>query len=341
MERPLRAFAVTGVGQTAVLDVERPRAGTGQVVIDVARVGVCGTDAEFFTGDMEYLRQGEASYPVRIGHEWCGTVSAVGAEVDPSWLGARVTGVTNIGCGNCARCVAGTPWVCANRVEVGIRRGFPGALAEQLSMPVDALHRLPAAVDDTAGAMVEPGGNALRAVRAAAVGRTERLLIIGAGTIGSLAALMAHVDGLEVHVLGRSERSIAFARSLGLDNVWRRQELPDLSWHGVIDASNDASVPALALELVEPGGRLVLIGLAGSPSLIDSRTIALKDVTAVGILGASAGFEGTIESYASGAVDPRPLVAATVGLESVGDVLDGWRPPNSGGGPKILVDPRA
>ena len=85
------------------------------------------------------------------------------------------------------------------------------------------------------------------------------------------------------------------------------------------------TLPALALDLVEPGKRVVYIGLAGTPSLIDTRTLLLKDVTAVGILSASAGLAGTIEQYAAGAVDPRPLVAATVGLDRVGDVLAGWR----------------
>jgi hypothetical protein len=68
--------------------------------------------------------------------------------------------------------------------------------------------------------------------------------------------------------------------------------------------------------------------------------LALKDVTAVGILGASAGLAGTIGHYAAGDVNPRPLVAATVGLEQVGDVLAGWRPDGAGLGPKIHIDPR-
>ena len=85
---------------------------------------------------------------------------------------------------------------------------------------------------------------------------------------------------------------------------------------------------------------MVYIGLAGSPSLIDTRTLALKDVTAVGILSASPGLDDTITAYASGTVDPRPLVAATVGLEQVGAVLAGQWPDGAGPGPKIHVDPR-
>jgi threonine dehydrogenase-like Zn-dependent dehydrogenase len=99
-------------------------------------------------------------------------------------------------------------------------------------------------------------------------------------------------------------------------------------------------VPASALDRIEPGGRIVYIGLSSRPSHIDSRDLVLKDVTAVGVLSASPGLPGAIERYASGAVDPRPLVAATVGLDRVADALRGIRPPNAGPGPKIHVDPQ-
>jgi threonine dehydrogenase-like Zn-dependent dehydrogenase len=123
--------------------------------------------------------------------------------------------------------------------------------------------------------------------------------------------------------------------------AWTAQDVPRLPFDAVIDASNSPGLPAQALDLVEPGRRVVYIGVAGRPSMIDTRTLVLKDVTAVGILGASAGLAGTIERYAAGSVDPRSLVAATVGLGQVGEVLAGWRPDGAGPGPKILVDPRA
>ena len=85
---------------------------------------------------------------------------------------------------------------------------------------------------------------------------------------------------------------------------------------------------------------MVYIGLAGEPSLVDSRALALKDVTAVGVLGGSARSRGTIELYASGAVDPRPLVAATVSLDDITAVLAGDRRPEWGAAPKVHVDPR-
>ena len=161
--------------------------------------------------------------------------------------------------------------------------------------------------------------------------------MLGPGTIGLLAAMFARAAGAEVHLLGIDPGSLAFARSLGFAGAWRRHELPDLPWDAVIDASTAPTMPATALELVEPGKRVVYIGIAGTPSPVDARAFALKDVTAVGVLGASAGLEGAIEAYASGAVDPRPLVAATVPLEGTAAILRGERPAGAGAGPKLHV----
>lgn len=333
----MRAFVIRGAGEAGVEEVAAPVPAPGDVLIDVLRAGVCGTDMELFSGEMQYLHDGNASYPLRPGHEWMGRVTALGADVDAAWLGRRVTGDTMIGCGRCRRCRAGYHHVCEFRTELGVRGGRPGALAEQLVMPAASLHALPDNVDDAAGALVEPGGNALRAVRAAQLAIGDRVLILGSGTIGLLAAMFARSIDVEVHLVGRSERSLMFARELGFDTTWTAATIPDLPWDGVIEASNSAELPAEALELVEPGRNVVYIGLAGSPSLIDTRRLALKDVSAVGILGGSAGLSGAIEAFSSGAVDPRPLVAASVPLDDVADVLAGRRPPAAGAGPKIQV----
>ena len=85
---------------------------------------------------------------------------------------------------------------------------------------------------------------------------------------------------------------------------------------------------------------MVYVGLSGTPSLIDTRDLALKDVTAVGILGASAGLAETIQRFADGSLDPRPLVHSTIGLEGLADAFAGKKAPHAGPGPKLQVDPR-
>jgi len=335
----MRAYVLTAPGAGSVHEVPAPTPAAGEVVVDVERVGVCGTDVEFFTGEMSYLHDGQARYPLRLGHEWCGTVSSIGERVDGRWLGRRVMGDTMLGCGTCRRCRRGKQHVCEQRQEVGIRGDRAGALAERLAVPATSLHELPDAVDAVLGALVEPGANAWRAANAAEATPDDRVLVAGPGTIGLLTAMFVRATGAEVHLVGLPGPGLEFARTLGFDRCWTFDDLPDRPFDAVIDATNAADVPARALALVEPAGRLVYIGLAGRPSLIDTRMLALKDVTAVGVLSASPALDATIAAFAAGTVDPRPLVAATVGLEQVSAVLAGERVPGAGPGPKIHVDP--
>lgn len=336
----MRAFVVHSPGRSSIEDVETPVPGFNEVVVEVARAGVCGTDVEFFNGDMAYFQTGEATYPIRLGHEWCGTVTLLGVGVEKRWLGRRVTGDTMLGCRTCKRCLTGRQHVCADRYEIGIRNGWPGALAEYLLVPATALFALPDSIDDMVGALIEPGGNALRAAQAAEAKQGKKILIWGSGTIGLLTAQFAIAMGAQVHMIGRNASTLSLARELGVFSAVHEFEEIDGGFDAVIDATNSKDVPTKALQAVEPGGRLVYIGVSGEPSLIDSRDLVLNDVTAVGILSASPGIEGTIGFYSRGEVDPRIIVAATVGLSQTAEILEGKRPPGSGHGPKVHIDPR-
>lgn len=336
----MRAFVVTGPREASVQDVAEPQPGDGDLLVEVERVGICGTDVEFYTGDMAYLEQGLTHFPIRLGHEWTGTVVGLGPGADESWLGRRITGDTMLGCGHCRFCLAGRHHVCPDRYEVGIQDGWPGALAERMLIPQRFAHAIPSSVSVAAAALVEPGGNSLRAVLAA--GDPGRLLILGSGTIGLLAAQFALARGFDVEVAGVRPDSLELARSLGVPVTRELDSLPEEGVHygAVIDATSDPRAPHLAAQLVDPGGRVVYIGLSGTPSHVDTRDLALKDVTAVGILSASPGLPGAIADYASGAVRPEAIVSEVIGLSGVADRLEGRRGPDAGPGPKVHVDPR-
>jgi threonine dehydrogenase-like Zn-dependent dehydrogenase len=145
--------------------------------------------------------------------------------------------------------------------------------------------------------------------------------------------------GIETHVLGLPDPTTEFARTFPFAGVWTREDLPELRFDAVVDASYGAEIPAFAVDLVEPGKRVVLLGLAGKPSLVDGRSIALRELTVCGLLGASAGLDGTIELFASGLVPAERLVAGTLPLDQVADVLAGDRPARLGRGPKVHFDP--
>jgi 2-desacetyl-2-hydroxyethyl bacteriochlorophyllide A dehydrogenase len=333
----MRALIIDGPGSARVNKVEVPVPAAGQVVVDVHRVGICGTDIELFTGELAYFTQGKSRFPLRPGHEWCGVVSAVGAGVDEAWYGARVTGDTMLGCGRCHRCRAGNGHVCADRHEIGIT-DWPGALADKVLVPTTSLHRLPATVDDRAAALVEPGGNAQRAVAAAHAGPGKRILVWGPGTIGLLAVAFASAAGAEVHVLAMDSRRQELAAKFGASRYWTTTDPPPGTYDAVIDCTDDQAVPASALMLVEPAGRMVYIGLSRRPSHIDTRNLVLNDITAVGILGASAGLESAIEHYADGRVIPGHLAEVVVSLDHAAEAFAGRLNPEPG--TKIHIDPR-
>jgi 2-desacetyl-2-hydroxyethyl bacteriochlorophyllide A dehydrogenase len=334
----MRALVLTGPGTAEVREVPLPSAGPGEAVVAVHRVGVCGTDQELYAGTMAYLRSGRSRFPLRPGHEWAGEVVEVGQGVDEGWLGTRVTGDTMLACGHCDRCTSGRRHVCRTLREVGVSLGADGALAECLAVPADSLHRLPASLDDEAGALVEPGANAWRAASAALAGPGARILVWGSGTIGLLACAFATTAGAEVHLVGRRGGGETMAGRFGATGAWTEHTIPDLPFHAVIDATDDPGVPAAAVARVEPGGRVVGIGLAGSPSPVDTHDIVLRDITFVGLLSGSPGLADAIAGYASGAVDPHPLVGAVAGLDDAPAVLAGTI--RGEGGPKILIDPR-
>ena len=333
----MRALVIDGPCSARVAEVGVPVPAAGQVVVDVHRAGICGTDVELFTGQLAYFAQGKSRFPLRPGHEWCGVVSALGAGVDEAWYGARVTGDTMLGCGRCRRCRAGAGHVCADRHEIGIT-GWPGALADKVLVPVASLYRLPGAVDDRSGALVEPGGNAQRAVAAAHAGPGKRILIWGPGTIGLLAAGFASAAGAEVDVLGLDSGRRELAAKFGASRYWTTSDPPQGSYDAVIDCTDDATVPSSALRLVEPAGRMVYIGVSPEPSHIDTRDLVLNDITTVGILGASAGLAPTIEHYADGRVAAGDLAVVVVGLDRAAAAIARQVSPDPG--TKVHVDPR-
>jgi threonine dehydrogenase-like Zn-dependent dehydrogenase len=330
----MRAFIVEHAGKGAVHQVDKPQPGPGEAIVGIRQVGVCGTDTEFFRGTQHNLAKGTATFPLRLGHEWSGVVDRIGPGVDPTWVGARVTGDTMLGCGDCAICHTGRQHVCPDRFEIGVRGGWPGALADELPTRASALHRIPDAMSFRVGALVEPASMALRAVKSMDITAGQRVLVWGLGCIGLLTVAFAASAGAVVHAVGRSRTGLDLARQLGAEEV--TAELPEGLFAAAVAVSPMAEVPARCVSYLEPGGRLALVGLSGDPSPLESSDLVVNDITVVGLLSGSNVFAETIATLQAADFDPAVLVGEEIPLERTAEALVP-RPTSRQGAPKTHI----
>ena len=323
----MRAFVIDGPREGSVRDVERPAIGPGDALVAIDTVGLCGTDVELYSGTMPYFAEGLAQFPLRPGHEWAGRIVELGAGTEGFAVGQRVTGDTFLGGGADQYTRSVRHHVAPDHVEIGVRGGRDGALAEYLRVPAASLYALPPEVGATAGAFVEPGSCALRGVNAASVGDGTRTLVWGAGTLGLLAALFSRLRGADVDIVVRRREQADYVSSLGFTPVLGE---PDDAYEAVIEATGADDVPEKALARVAMGGRLALLGVPARPVGLRVSTLVHHDVTVTGVLGGSSEIAATIELFAGGAIDLEPLVARRIGLDDVDAALaEGLRRPGT------------
>ena len=274
----------------------------GECLIRVTMAGICGTDLQ--------ILQGYAEFSGIPGHEFVGVVESAPAK-DTRWIGKRVVGEINIGCGACEWCAAGVKEHCIDRAVVGIRR-HQGAFAEFLTLPSVNLHAVPDAVDDEAAVFVEPVAAACRIFEQIEVVRSSQVAIVGDGRMGLLVAQVIKTATPKVTVFGRHNSKLAVARTLGLattntvDSESRRFDI-------VVDVTGRPEGLTRALELVRPRGTVVMKSTFHGEAPIVSWPIVVDEVTLVG--SRCGPFAPAIELLASHAIHVKPLISRVAPLE--------------------------
>ena len=347
----MRAIEFHGEERLELVERPDPSPGEGELLIAPTAVGICGTDVEIFDGSLAYFRMGLARYPIVPGHEWTGEVVDVGPGVSGFSAGDRVVGEVAIGCGVCERCVAGRRHLCAKRTETGIVH-MDGAMASRMVFPAAFAHRVE--LLPRAAALVEPTSVALHAVRRGRVAG-QRVLVVGAGPIGLLAAQCARAEGAASVVISdtRADR-LTLAAALGfppLDGIsgpsleeWADtrplQAVPELDLIDVaILCAGGPVAIASAFAAVRPGGTVVALGLSGAPTIpFDFDGLVVRDVDLIGVLGSVGFWPDAIELITSGRVLTEPLVTGSYGLERTRDALEQLVKP---GTLKVLIEPHA
>jgi threonine dehydrogenase-like Zn-dependent dehydrogenase len=277
----------------------------GECLVRVAMAGICGTDLE--------MVRGYADFRGIPGHEFVGVVEAVSRPEDRHWLGQRVVGEINIGCGACRPCREGIKEHCERRQVLGIR-GRDGAFAAYLTLPSSNLHPVPDAVTDLAAVFAEPVAAACRILEQVRLGPSTRAAVIGDGRMGLLIAQVLAAEGAPVLLYGRHDDRIALARGMGLEARHSPGSAPAACdrFDVVIEATGAADGLARALELVRPRGTVVLKSTVHDRVATSTWPIVVDEIT---IVGSRCGpFRPALDLLARGRIVVDPLVTCVTGI---------------------------
>lgn len=306
----------------ALQQVPRPTAGADQVVVDVAAAGLCGTDLHILDGSY-----GSAP-PVTLGHEVSGTITAVGLGVDQARIGERVALETFFStCGACGGCRSGSPNRCQQRISIG--SGADGGFAEQVLVPARNARTLPDSVSLAAGALSEPLACVCRSLFQPfpVVTPGDRVLVIGPGAIGLLAAQVARAAGGVVAILGTPQDAerLAVAAALDLPTVDDPAQAP-AEVDVVLECSGSGPGMALGIERVRRGGRYVQIGQRGDAVPIPLALVSFHELVITGGFASTpSSWDRAMQLLHDGAIQLEPLVSHRFGLNEWEAAFDAVR----------------
>ncbi|MCG8352153.1 MAG: zinc-dependent alcohol dehydrogenase family protein [Chloroflexales bacterium] len=312
----MRAVIFTAPETVVVTDVPEPACGPDEVVIQVARAGLCGTDLHIYRN--EYL----SNFPLIPGHEFTGVVVAIGAAVTNLRMGERVAADPNLACGQCVFCQQMQFNHCLNWQGVGITR--PGAFAEYVAVPARACYRLPDDLTDAQAAFIEPLSCVVHALNRMRVWPGDDALIFGAGPMGLLLVqALCHSGAARVVVVDKQPDRLTLAGQMGALTVAAGPEqhatLQELAPHGfaiVVDATGVPAVIAQALSYLRPRGQYLQFGVAPRDATVQWRPFDLfrYDWTIIGSFALCYTFQPAIAWLTGGIIDIEALVSHTLPL---------------------------
>ena len=276
-----------------------------EALVRVTLAGICNTDLE--------IVRGYAGFQGTLGHEFVGVVESA---PQSQWIGRRVVGEINAGCGHCSLCAAGDPRHCPQRTVLGIV-GRDGAFAEFLQLPLGNLLPVPDEIPDERAVFTEPLAAACGIIERAKVAQEMRVAVIGDGKLGLLCAqALSTQTGAEVTLVGKHEHKLNIAGRRGIETVLVDQ-LPPASLRRfdlVVEASGSGRGFALALDMIRPRGTLVLKSTFHGTTELNVARIVVDEIS---IIGSRCGrFAPALDLLRRNAVDVESLISEEFPLTS-------------------------
>jgi len=272
-------------------DIPKPTIGINDVLIQVRRAGICGTDLHIYNWD-EWAQR-TIPVPMAIGHEFVGEIVETGANVNDFHPGDIVSGEGHVTCGRCRNCLAGRRHLCAHTMGVGVNR--PGAFADFIAVPMTNIWRHSPNVDLDVAAIFDPFGNAVHTALSFPV-LGEDVLITGAGPIGIMAAaVVRHAAARYIVITDKNPYRLELAHKMGVTLAVDTAETPlpevqtKLGMHEGFDVGLEMSGQAAAFrEMIanmSHGAKIAMLGIPAKEMSIDWTTVVFNMLTIKGIYG--------------------------------------------------------
>ncbi|MHB8145823.1 MAG: L-threonine 3-dehydrogenase [Vulcanimicrobiaceae bacterium] len=325
-------------------EVPIPAVGPTEVLIHVEKAGVCGTDQHIYSWDK--WAQARVKPPLIIGHEFMGTVAAIGNAVHAVVVGDRVSAEGHIADLTCVLCRTGQAHICERVEIIGVDRD--GAFADYIAMPEYNVWKLDPAIPDEFAAIFDPLGNAVHTVMAAGVS-TKSVVITGVGSIGLMAIPVARAAGAaSVYAIDVNPAKLELAKRLGADETFDarapglvaeiKRRTNGAGADVLLEMSGSGSAIDSGLQMVRNGGTAALLGIPSDSININlAERIIFKGLTVLGINGRTM-FETWYQTQAlvkSGRVDLRPIITHVLPFQQFDRAFELMR---SGEAAKIVLD---
>jgi 2-desacetyl-2-hydroxyethyl bacteriochlorophyllide A dehydrogenase len=331
----MKAAIITAPRSVEIADVADPTPGNGEVVIEVAASGICGTDIEIFDGVYR------ATLPVIPGHEFAGTVVALGADVRDLRVGDRVAADPNAPCLRCRYCHEGRVNLCDNYAAYGVTMN--GASAQYVSVPEHLCVVVPDGLQLAHAALIEPLSCALHGWDLIGSQVGKHAAIYGSGTMGLMMLQLAAAFGIDgVDMVDTNPLKLEAAHSLGARSVTSdaSETMPERGWDLVIDATGATAAISDGLGRIAKGGTYLQFGVAAPDARVEINPYLIyeHELRIIGAVCPQHSFARSANLLGEGAIDPVPLISDTYSVDDYQAALTKF---STGQSRKILVTPDA
>lgn len=316
----MKSVVIKQPNELVIEDRPLPVPAANEVRVKIKLAGICGSDSHIYRGHNPF-----AHYPRVIGHEFFGTIDAVGDNVDAARIGERVSVDPVISCGHCYPCSVGKPNVCASLVVLGVHRD--GGFSQYAVVPAKNAFAIPATISDRHAVMVEPFTIAANVTGQVNPDENDVALVYGAGPMGltTVQVLKGVYNVRQVIVADRLDERLEMAKNSGADWVINNsgQSVADLLAEKgikptlIVDAACHPAILQEAINLASPAARIVIMGFSSEPGEITQQGITGKELSIFSSRLNAHKFPIVIDWLTKGLIDPEKLITHSFDYQQI------------------------